>query len=97
MEAGFEFVDWYYSYDIDPLTSMEEDELAGIFEVSAETNEPLTIYCVFKENTKNLGTNLWWLWVALGVVGLLLLVIIIVIIVKKKRSGGGSSYKKYYY
>ena len=69
--------------------------MAGGFDISEDTEEPLTIYCVFKENSKNLGENLLWLWITLAGIGFVVLIVVIVIVTKKKRAR--SSYKKYYY
>ena len=95
MEAGYEFDDWYFDFDIERLTNIDDDELAGGFDVSEDTEEPLVIYCVFKQNQKSLGANLLWLWLTLAGVGAVVLIIIMVIVAKKKRAR--SSYKKYYF
>lgn len=93
MDTNYQFLNW--TFDLGKLITPEDNEEAGIFEISEDTEEPLTIFLELKQSTKSIGDNLIWLWVLLGVVGIGLIVLVIVII--KKRSGGGSSYKKYYY
>lgn len=94
LSTEYEFLSW--SFDIGKLAGVEGDDIAGIFEISEDTEEPLTIYCDVKLSKENVGGNLLWLWIALGVAALVAIIVIIIIVVKK-RSGGGSSYKKYYY
>ncbi len=94
MSTEYEFLSW--SFDIGKLAGVEGDDIAGIFEISEDTEEPLTIYCDVKLSKENVGGNLLWLWITLGVIALVAIIIVIIIIVKKRR-GGGSSYKKYYY
>lgn len=98
MNAGLEFKDWYFDKNMmEKLPKLEDDKLAGTFEISEETEEPLTIYCVFKADSKPTGANLVWLWITLAGIGALILIFVIIIIIRRKRGGGGSSYKKYYY
>lgn len=95
MNAGMEFVGWYD--DIAQLDAFEGDVFSSTFDISESTEEPLTIYCVFKYDVKNTGSDLLWLWITLGGVGLVAIVVVTIIIIKRRNSGGGKSYKKYYY
>ena len=102
MSAEYEFDSW--RYELGRLV-VGEDNFSGIFELPAsleedDDTEALRIYCVFKEDTKDLGIDLLWLWITLAGVGFIAVVIGIVIIIR--RRGGGSVGKKdnkrrYYY
>lgn len=94
MDTSYEFLSW--TYEIGKLAVPDDNELAGLFEVSENTEEPLVIYLELKEGTSADGGNLLWLWIVLGILGVTIVITIIIVIIKK-RGGGGSSYKKYYY
>jgi len=86
------------------LPSKNKIDYSGTFKIEKteddENGDDGVYYltCILTKEEVKQGASLLWLWILLGVVGLVAIIVIIVVIKKKRGGGGGGAdYRKYMY